>query len=254
MNCAPGCAVLNTCSGSGWPSTPFQRSFLSSSWVPARKTWHRGSSIPCDRSWPPFCLPLFTSDGLNLYFYALTAHFGQWLEVGLRGRQWQVAAELIYGQVKKSYRRRKLVRVTHVMRLGTCAALEDARPRIGPVWTTEHRFHRAGSTDGASWRGGSGTPHLGEGSAYPTTAGSLGMVAGFLSFRAPPRITTDSARAAARARRQVGSATLPAAHSSHGSREKHPTVVNAGSPVLSFATTAMLHNVSGYKARRRPVK
>jgi len=27
----------------------------------------------------PSCVPLFTSDGLNLYFYALTAHFGQWL-------------------------------------------------------------------------------------------------------------------------------------------------------------------------------
>ena len=25
----------------------------------------------------PGCLQLFTSDGLNLYFYALTAHFGQ---------------------------------------------------------------------------------------------------------------------------------------------------------------------------------
>ena len=52
----------------------------------------------------PGCLPLFTSDGLNLYFYALTAHFGDWREVGRRGRkalQWQVAAGLIYGQVKK---------------------------------------------------------------------------------------------------------------------------------------------------------
>jgi transposase-like protein/IS1 family transposase len=77
----------------------------------------------------PGCLPLFTSDGLNLYFYAITAHFGQWLEVIQRGRhvrQWQVAAELIYGQVKKNYRRRKLLRVTPVMRLGTQAALEDA--------------------------------------------------------------------------------------------------------------------------------
>jgi len=27
----------------------------------------------------PGCLPLFTSDGLNFYFYALTAHFGDWL-------------------------------------------------------------------------------------------------------------------------------------------------------------------------------
>ena len=48
----------------------------------------------------PGCLPLFTSDGLNLYFYALTAHFGHWLQVGQRGRnvrRWQVAADLIYG-------------------------------------------------------------------------------------------------------------------------------------------------------------
>ena len=82
----------------------------------------------------PGCLPLFTSDGLNLYFYALTAHFGQWLEVGRRGRnvrQWQVEPGLIYGQVKKSYRRRKLVRVTHVMRLGTEDALTVALQGLG---------------------------------------------------------------------------------------------------------------------------
>jgi IS1 family transposase/transposase-like protein len=82
----------------------------------------------------PGCLPLFTSDGLNLYFYALTAHFGQWLEVVQKGRhvrQWQVAASLIYGQVKKIYRRRKLVRVTHVMRLGTQVALTVALQGLG---------------------------------------------------------------------------------------------------------------------------
>ncbi len=82
----------------------------------------------------PGCLPLFTSDGLNLYFYALTAHFGQWLQGGHQGRkarQWQVAADLMYGQVKKSYRRRKLVRVTHVMRLGTSAALKVALQGLG---------------------------------------------------------------------------------------------------------------------------
>jgi hypothetical protein len=52
----------------------------------------------------PGCLPLFTSDGLNLYFYALTAHFGQWREERCRGRhlrRWQVEQSLIYGQVKK---------------------------------------------------------------------------------------------------------------------------------------------------------
>jgi IS1 family transposase len=79
-------------------------------------------------------MPLFTSDGLNLYFYALTAHFGQWLQVGQRGRnvrQWRVAPGLIYGQVKKCYRLRKLVRVSHVMRLGTEEALKATLQGLG---------------------------------------------------------------------------------------------------------------------------
>ena len=82
----------------------------------------------------PGCLPLFTSDGLNLYFYALTAHFGQWLALCRRGRNvrwWQVEPSLIYGQVKKCYRRRRLVRVTHVMRLGTQADLSVALQGMG---------------------------------------------------------------------------------------------------------------------------
>ena len=37
--------------------------------------------------------------------------------------RWQVAAELIYGQVKKTYHRRKLVRVTSLMRCGSYQAL-----------------------------------------------------------------------------------------------------------------------------------
>ena len=82
----------------------------------------------------PGCIPLFTSDGLNHYFYALTAHFGQWLTLACRGRhirRWQVAPSLIYGQVKKNYRRRKLVRDSQVMRLGTEAALKAALQGLG---------------------------------------------------------------------------------------------------------------------------
>jgi transposase-like protein/IS1 family transposase len=82
----------------------------------------------------PGCIPLFTGDGLNLYFYALTAHFGQWLALcrgGHHMHRWQVAPGLIYGQVKKSYRRRKLVRVSQVMRLGTADALKAALQGLG---------------------------------------------------------------------------------------------------------------------------
>ena len=45
--------------------------------------------------------------------------------------RWQVATNLIYGQVKKSYRRRKLVRVKHVIRLETATALEAALLGLG---------------------------------------------------------------------------------------------------------------------------
>jgi IS1 family transposase len=80
----------------------------------------------------PNCLPVFTSDGLNLYFYALTAHFGAWVKgKGRRVHQWQVAAGLIYGQVKKVYRRRRLVRVTWRMRCGTEEDLRTALIRLG---------------------------------------------------------------------------------------------------------------------------
>jgi IS1 family transposase len=80
----------------------------------------------------PDCLPVFTSDGLNLYFYGLTAHFGQWVAaVGQRTCQWQVAPSLIYGQVKKIYRRRKVVRVTRVMRRGTIEEFRATLRKLG---------------------------------------------------------------------------------------------------------------------------
>ncbi len=68
----------------------------------------------------PDFVPLFVSDGLDLYGYALTAHFGQWVQpAGQPKRQWQVKAELLYGQLKKTYRRRKLVKVERRVRWGT---------------------------------------------------------------------------------------------------------------------------------------
>jgi IS1 family transposase len=120
----------------------------------------------------PGCLPLFTSDGLNLYFYALTAHFGQWQEIGRRGRKalrWRVAAGLIYGQVKKIYRRRKLVRVTPVMRLGTQADLTVALQRMGFSGRLNTAFiervnltvrHGIAALARRTWATSQQTPHL----------------------------------------------------------------------------------------------
>jgi hypothetical protein len=52
--------------------------------------------------WAPraACLPLFSSDGRALDFYALTAHFGEWIQtLGERRHVWTVAARLLYAQV-----------------------------------------------------------------------------------------------------------------------------------------------------------
>jgi IS1 family transposase/transposase-like protein len=120
----------------------------------------------------PGCLPLFTSDGLNLYFYALTAHFGQWLALCCRGqnvRRWQVEPGLIYGQVKKCYRRRKLVRVRHVMRLGTQADLAVALQGMGFSGRLNTAFiervnltirHAIAALARRSWATAQQTPHL----------------------------------------------------------------------------------------------
>ncbi|MCB9135847.1 MAG: hypothetical protein H6636_10510 [Anaerolineales bacterium] len=48
------------------------------------------------------CVPAFTTDGLRAYFYALTAHFGQWGQApGQRTAHWQVSDELLHGQLVK---------------------------------------------------------------------------------------------------------------------------------------------------------
>ena len=73
-------------------------------------------------------LPVFSSDGLNLYFYALTAHFGQWIHDASRPkRTWRALPGLLYAQVQKIHRRRRLVRVNRQM---LCGSLEDFTARL----------------------------------------------------------------------------------------------------------------------------
>jgi hypothetical protein len=57
---------------------------------------------------------------LALYFYALTAHFGQWIQTAdQRRRHWAVDSRLLYAQVVKNCRRRRLAVVEHRVPLGT---------------------------------------------------------------------------------------------------------------------------------------
>jgi hypothetical protein len=120
----PACAAPPRCCGCGWPLIRSPRYSLSCNLAPARNRWRTNSFTPSGTSW------LLAASR----FLQVTAHFGHWLLLGdcrRKVRRWQVETRLIYGQVKKSYRRRKLVWVSHVMRLGTEAALKDTLRSLG---------------------------------------------------------------------------------------------------------------------------
>jgi IS1 family transposase len=134
MNCARGCAAPHRCVFLWLAIDPCTKILPLLHLGPRTQNAAHRVIHSLRLSLAPGCLPLFTSDGLNLSFSALTAHFGDWLEVVRRGRnvrQWHVAAGLISGQVKQCSRRRKLVRVTHVMRLGTEASLKVSLQEMG---------------------------------------------------------------------------------------------------------------------------
>lgn len=57
------------------------------------------------------CIPVFSTDGLKHYFYALTAHFGRWETGEGKKSVWVLVSDFVYAQVIKHQRRRKTVEV-----------------------------------------------------------------------------------------------------------------------------------------------
>src|SRR5215471_13828978 len=80
----------------------------------------------------PGCVPLFLTDGLKEYMTALLAHYGQWVHLSRRQAQgpapkprWMPLPGLLYAQVIKTMRRRRLVRVSHRVVFGTLEAVHQ---------------------------------------------------------------------------------------------------------------------------------
>jgi transposase-like protein len=91
------------------------------------------------------CIPLFLTDGLKDYGTALLAHFGHWMQPERRQDKgpmpkprWMPLPELLYAQVVKSYRRRRIVGVTHRVVFGTQLAIEQVLATCG--WTINTAF------------------------------------------------------------------------------------------------------------------
>jgi IS1 family transposase len=78
------------------------------------------------------CVPLFTTDGLRQYFWALTAHFGFWrLLPHHRKPTWFVHPDLLYGQLKKFRVYRKLQYVVTVGLWGTPQMIREHLQSLG---------------------------------------------------------------------------------------------------------------------------
>src|SRR5262249_18837471 len=101
----------------------------------------------------PDCVPLFLTDGFKEYATALLTHFGQWVQLARQRAQgpapqprWMPLPGLLYAQVVKTVRRRRLVRVQHRVVFGTLAAVQQVPAACGwrPV---------AGRSTPRSWSG-----------------------------------------------------------------------------------------------------
>jgi IS1 family transposase len=93
----------------------------------------------------PGWVPLFLSDGYAHYLSAIVTHFGHWVQpLGRQGRgpaprpRWMPWPGLLYAQVIKTTRRRRLVRVRHRVVFGTLEAVQQVLAACG--WQIQTAF------------------------------------------------------------------------------------------------------------------
>jgi len=84
------------------------------------------------------CVPLFLTDGFKEYTTALLTHCGQWVHLprsqvaGPAPKpRWLPVPQLLYAQVVKTVRRRRLVRVRHRVVFGTLEAVQQVLAACG---------------------------------------------------------------------------------------------------------------------------
>ena len=88
----------------------------------------------------PSCVPLFLTDGFKEYLTALLTHFGHWVAPGPRQTKprWMPLPALLYAQVIKTMRRRRIIEVKRRVVFGTKAAVEQVLAACG--WQIQTAF------------------------------------------------------------------------------------------------------------------
>jgi IS1 family transposase len=86
----------------------------------------------------PDCAPLFLTDGFREYLTALLTHYGYWVQPPRRQDKgplpklrWMPLPGLLYAQVVKTVRRRRLLRVQHRVVFGTLQAVQQVLAACG---------------------------------------------------------------------------------------------------------------------------
>jgi IS1 family transposase len=93
----------------------------------------------------PGCVPLFLTDGFKEYTTALLTHYGQWVQPARRQAtgtapkpRWLPLPQLLYAQVVKTVRRRRLVHVRHRVVFGPLEAIQQVLAACG--WQIQTAF------------------------------------------------------------------------------------------------------------------
>jgi IS1 family transposase len=86
----------------------------------------------------PDCAPLFLTDGFREYMTALLTHYGHWVQLPRRQAtgpapklRWMPLPQLLYAQVVKTVRRRRLVDVKHRVVFGSLEAVNHLLAPLG---------------------------------------------------------------------------------------------------------------------------
>jgi hypothetical protein len=119
---------------------------------------------------------------------------------------------------------------------GNRASLQGSIARAGLLWPREHGLYRAGQSDDPSWRGRSGTTHVGDSPPSSPPSGSPPLVASVLSLCTSSRLAARSLGAGSRGRWDTSEATVSPADASHGSWQNQSEVDSRRGALLPAAT------------------
>jgi hypothetical protein len=99
-------------------------------------------------------IPIFSSDGLRMYFYAITAHYGYWVPPlpGKRAWQWIVDERVLFAQLQKVKSGYRLKYLRTFIRLGTHLAYRETLQALGFTGTVETAYVERHTRGGSLWR------------------------------------------------------------------------------------------------------